>query len=398
MSDATLLLITIGVVAGLTAAATAVRSVSRIWLRHWVDRRLRGAETAALYLERPQRLLLAASTGVAMSVFVAGTFIATAVPGGILPRARAILAYALALLLLGQLLPRAVARRWSSVFIPLLLPLLRVVEFCFMPLLLLARRLTGESRREAASEEATDAEALEELLREGELEGVGEHAEIAIIEGVVQFGEKALREVMTPRKDVFALSVRTPSAEVARQVAQSRYSRVPMYGDSLDDVRGMLHAFDLLHVEDDGLPPLRPVLFATADMPCNDFLFRMIRGRSHLAVVRDDAGRTVGVVTLEDLLEELVGEIRDEHDEPSAAPPAAPSAAPQSAPIAAPPSAPSAGPGATSSAGPGVGRGPGAGTTPPAAAGAGPDHTGESSGTASDAGARAAPRRGSRAD
>lgn len=317
MSAAALLLVTIGIVAGLTAAATAVRTVSRIWLRHWVEQRLRGAETAALYLERPQRLLLAASTGVAMVVFIAGTFIGTAVAGGLLPVARAIVGYALTLLLAGQLVPRAIARRWPSVVIPALLPLLRLVEFLFMPLLLLARRLTGEARREATTHQASDAEALEELLREGELEGVGEHTEIAIIEGVVQFGEKTLGEVMTPRDQVFALSIATPSAEVARQVAQSRYSRVPMYGESLDDVRGMLHAFDLLHVEGDELPSLRPVTFATASMPCNEFLFRMIRGRSHLAVVRGEEGTTVGVVTLEDLLEELVGEIRDEHDEPT---------------------------------------------------------------------------------
>ena len=316
MSNASLLIVTIGIVACLTAAATAVRSVSRIWLRHWVERRLSGAQTAALYLERPQRLLLAASTGVAMVVFVAGTFIATAVQGGVLAHARAIVLYALALLLLGQLVPRAVARRWSSVLIPVLLPLLRVAEFVFMPLLLLARTLTGESRRDASEQQHTDAEALEELLREGELEGVREHTEIAIIEGVVQFGEKTLREVMTPRKDVFALSVATPAIEVARQVAQSRYSRVPMYGESLDDVKGMLHAFSLLEMEGDILPPLRPVTFATDGMPCNDFLFTMIRGRSHLAVVRDDSGATVGIVTLEDLLEELVGDIRDEHDEP----------------------------------------------------------------------------------
>lgn len=316
MSNASLLIVTIGIVACLTAAATAVRSVSRIWLRHWVERRLSGAQTAALYLERPQRLLLAASTGVAMVVFVAGTFIATAVQGGVLAHARAIVLYALALLLLGQLVPRAVARRWSSVLIPVLLPLLRVAEFVFMPLLLLARTLTGESRRDASEQQHTDAEALEELLREGELEGVGEHTEIAIIEGVVQFGEKTLREVMTPQKDVFALSVATPAIEVARQVAQSRYSRVPMYGESLDDVKGVLHAFSLLEMEGDILPPLRPVTFATDGMPCNDFLFTMIRGRSHLAVVRDDSGATVGIVTLEDLLEELVGDIRDEHDEP----------------------------------------------------------------------------------
>ncbi len=318
MSDLALLVVTIVIVACLTAAATAVRSVSRIWLRHWVERRLSGARIAALYLERPQQLLLAATTGVAMTVFLAGTFIGTAVSGGAFAKGRAIVGYALALLLAGQLIPRAVARRWSSVFIPVLLPVLRVVEFLFWPILILVRRLTGETRREATEEHASDAEALEELLREGELEGVGDHTEIAIIEGVVQFGEKTLADVMTPRADVFAIAEGTAPAEVARMVAQSGYSRVPIYRDSLDHVVGMLHAFDLLEMGGDALPRLRPVAFATTGMPCNDFLTRMIRGRSHLAIVRDDAGRTAGIVALEDLLEELVGDIRDEHDEPVA--------------------------------------------------------------------------------
>ncbi|MFP5356193.1 MAG: CNNM domain-containing protein, partial [Gemmatimonadota bacterium] len=234
MSHMALMVVTIVLVACLTAAATAVRSVSRIWLRHWVERRLSGARIAELYLERPQRLLLAATTGVAMAVFLAGTFIGTAVTGGAFAKGRAILGYALALLLVGQLVPRAVARRWSSVFIPVLLPLLRAVEFLFMPLLVLVRRITGEARREASEDPATDAETLEELLREGELEGVGEHAEIAIIEGVVQFGEKTLGEVMTPRADVFAIDEATAPAEVARLVAQSGYSRVPIYQQTLD--------------------------------------------------------------------------------------------------------------------------------------------------------------------
>ncbi len=328
MSYAALLLVSIALVAALTTAATAVRSVSRIWLRHWVERRLRGAQTAALYLERPQRLLLAATTGVAMTVFLAGTFIGSSVPGGVLARARDVLGYALALLLVGQLVPRALARRWPSFFIPVLLPVLRIVEFAFMPLLSLVRRVTGEAMREAREEVATDAEALEELLREGELEGVGEHTEIAIIEGVVQFAGKRLGDVMTPRKDVFAIAEGTPPADVARQVAQSRYSRVPVYRESLDQVVGAVHAFDVLAMDDDALPPLRPVTFATVGMPCNDFLFRMLRERKHLAVVRDDDGRLAGVVTLEDLLEELVGEIRDEHDEPTVPAARAPAAAP----------------------------------------------------------------------
>jgi putative hemolysin len=81
----------------------------------------------------------------------------------------------------------------------------------------------------------------------------------------------------------------------------------------------MIHAFDVLKDTDGNDVRLRPVAEATATAHCNDFLFEMLRGRRHLAVVRDAAGKLAGIVTLEDLLEELVGDIRDEHDEPSAA-------------------------------------------------------------------------------
>jgi putative hemolysin len=147
---------------------------------------------------------------------------------------------------------------------------------------------------------------------------VGERAEIAIISGVVEFGEKTLGDVVTPLTDVFALDQGLPPRDAAARLAQSNYSRVPVYRGSLDDVLGMVHVFDFLKAEPDEWPGLRPIAFAQRDEPCNDFLFRMLRERKHLAVVRDDGGRTCGIVTLEDLLEELVGDIRDEHDEPGA--------------------------------------------------------------------------------
>lgn len=316
MTSTTLLILSIIVVASLTAAATAVRSVSRIWLRHWVERRLSGAETAELYLDRPQRLILAATTGVAIVVFVAGTIVASS-SETVAAGARTMLIYALALLFLGQLLPRAIARRWASVVIPVLLPLLQIIEFVLLPILIVVRRVTGETRRDAFEGEPSDADTLEELLREGEMEGVGEHTEISIIEGVVQFGEKLLGAVMTPREDVFALDEKTPPAEMARLIAQSRYSRVPVYRDTLDNVVGMLHAFDVLQAEEGALRRIRPVAFATARVTCNDLLFRMLHELNHLAIVQDESGKTMGIVTLEDLLEELVGDIRDEHDEPN---------------------------------------------------------------------------------
>ena len=122
---------------------------------------------------------------------------------------------------------------------------------------------------------------------------------------------------MTPRSDIFALPDGVDAHTLASQIAQSGYSRVPVYHGTLDDIVGMVHAFDVIKARGEMPDRLRPVALATPEAPCNELLFRMLRERLHLAIVRDDAGRTIGLVTLEDLLEELVGDIRDEHDEPA---------------------------------------------------------------------------------
>ena len=311
------LVVTLVIVAWLTAAASAVRSVSRIWLRHWVEQRLRGAGAAELYLERPHRMLLAASTGVSLTVFAAGLLVGGSARSG-WDTVPTLVVYSLLLLVAGQLVPRAVARRWPTVLIPVLLPPVRALDVVLTPLLGVVRRLTGERRAAAERERDDDEDTLQELLREGEIEGVGERAEIAIINSVVQFGERRLADVMTPRADVFALDAALPPEEIARRVAQSGFSRVPIYANDLDHVVGMVHAFDILKNAGGVASQLRPVGSSRPSAGCNDYLFRMLRERLHLSVVSDDAGRTVGIVTLEDLLEELVGEITDEHDEPSA--------------------------------------------------------------------------------
>ena len=311
------LFICLVIVACLTGAATAIRSVSRIWLRHWVEQRLRGSPSAELYLERPQRLLLAAATGIAVTVYVAGALIG-AVGGVSLPVvARRLAIFALVVLVVGQLIPRAVARRWPTVVLPILLPVLRVVEIALLPFVVVARRVTAALAPRAQPPAHSDRDDLEDLLREGEMEGVGEKTEMAIISGVVQFGTKTLGEIMTPRAEVFAIDERVRGPELALRIAQSRYSRVPIYRDTLDTIIGMIHAFDVLKDTGGDDVRLRPVADAPLTARCNDFLFEMLRGRRHLAVVRDQAGRLAGIVTLEDLLEELVGDIRDEHDEPT---------------------------------------------------------------------------------
>jgi putative hemolysin len=325
VSELSTLLALLVLVAWLTAGATAVRSVSRIWLRHWVERRLNGSATAAAYLDRPQRLLLVAGAGVAIAVCVAGMLIAVDADADPMHVALRIAAAAIVLLVLGQLVPRAIARRWAPRLVPVLLPVLRMLDFALAPILGLARgvaRLVVRAPARTPDEETRDD--IEELLREGELEGVGEKDEIAIITGVVHFGEKTIADVMTPREQVFALDASLAPEEMARRIAHAGYSRVPLYRGSLDDVVGMTHAFDVLKAGGDVAPRVRPVGRTSPDRHCNELLFEMLRKRLHLAVVADAAGATVGIVTMEDLLEELVGDIRDEHDEPAGAAPQGP--------------------------------------------------------------------------
>jgi len=317
MTTTTLLIISVSIVAWLTAAATAVRSVSRIWLRHWVEQQLSGSGAAALYLERPHGLLLAASTGVALTVFTSGVILAKSANGSILMLMLQGLVFAIVLVVAGQLIPRAVARRWAAQLIPILLPPLQALEMVLNPALKLVRRLSGAQQQQAAELPQTDEETLEELLREGELEGVGEAGEIAIISGVVQFGEKRVRDVMVPRADIFALPQDMPAPEMAARIAQSKYSRVPVYRDTLDQVPGMVYAFDMLKNAGTDVPALRPVAFTKPGTACKEVLSSMLRERRQIAIVRDEAGSTIGLLTLEDLLEELVGDIRDEHDEPA---------------------------------------------------------------------------------
>jgi putative hemolysin len=326
MTTTTLLVLTVTIVAWLTAAATAVRTVSRIWLRHWVEQQLSGSGAAQLYLDRPQRLLLASATGVALTVFGAGVILASNAQGSLAVLVVEALAYALIVLVFGQLLPRAVARHWATKLIPVLLPPLQLVALVLSPVLRLVRRLTGDRSDDDPAGEESEEEALEELLREGALEGVGEAQEIAIISGVVQFGEKLVRDVMTPRADIFAVPDDLPAAEFARRVAASGYSRVPVYREGLDAVNGMVRAFDVLKNGGTELPTIRPVAFARPEMQCKELLSGMLRERRHLAIVRDGDGPTIGLLTLEDLLEELVGDIRDEHDEPGPVMPPPPDA------------------------------------------------------------------------
>jgi CBS domain containing-hemolysin-like protein len=163
---------------------------------------------------------------------------------------------------------------------------------------------------------------IEMLVQQSHKEGVVEEDEQAMIQGVFELTRTVAREVMTPRPDIVAVATTATIADVLRVAAESGFSRLPVHGESLDEIVGIVVLKDVLGalVADTGADGsagtlMREPLFVPDTKPVDDLLAELRSRKTHMAVVVDEFGGTDGIVTLEDVLEEIVGEIYDEHDE-----------------------------------------------------------------------------------
>jgi putative hemolysin len=171
-------------------------------------------------------------------------------------------------------------------------------------------------------EQLHSPEELRILIQQSQTAGKLDRDDARLLAGVFEFSEKNAREVMTPRTDIVALRARDSLAEAADRIAATGRSRYPVYRDSLDDVVGIVHAKDVLAALRRGEAPptleplLRPAHFVPGSREVEDVLADMKLGKTHMAIVLDEFGGTAGLVTMEDLLEEIVGQIEDEYDRP----------------------------------------------------------------------------------
>jgi putative hemolysin len=314
MSLVALLFVLTVAVGWFVAAATATRSVSRIWLRHWAQGRVRAVRAVALYLSRPEQLLLTAGLAVTAIAGICGAMLGGR-GGDSWSLAVRLLLAATCVLFGSQLLPRAIAHRWPRALVPVLLPAVQVAALIATPLFWLGRGLGLSVRRTPAPPPEQPGDEVNAVFRDGAREGVSADQDAQIVTGVVHLADRIVRDVMTPRAEVFAVDITTPPRVMAEAIASAAYSRVPVYRGSFDNVVGMVHAFDVLKGGPDGPLPIRAVATAVDREPCADLMATMLRDQRHLCVVADGTGRNVGIVTLEDLLETVVGDIRDEHDE-----------------------------------------------------------------------------------
>jgi|FLYL01.1.fsa_nt_gi CBS domain containing-hemolysin-like protein len=291
-----LLLVLAGV---LRAGVSSLLAISQAEAVHEAVGRRRGAALVARLLERRLVVVPAVNivhlgllvTATAIGAFLLGSRqLADVVVAGLA-------ALVLGVLAVGDLVPRAVGRSFPG-----------GIAYLVAPLLAVAVRV-GSRAADMMGEEDEPDEPEEEA------------DEIEMISSVLEFSETIVREVMVPRTDIVAIPVDATLEELMRTISEHGYSRIPVVGEDLDDVRGVVIVKDLLLKLAGGERPrsvaevMRPVEFVPETKRAADLLREMQASRSHLAIVVDEYGGTAGLITIEDLLEELVGEIVDEYDE-----------------------------------------------------------------------------------
>ncbi|MBI1955755.1 MAG: CBS domain-containing protein [Acidobacteria bacterium] len=235
----------------------------------------------------------------------------------------AVVFLALDVVLFAQVIPTVLLTRTRGKWLLPAIGLLRVSVLAVKPLVVTSRFLhsiaTLGREEKAEQEEPSPSENIEALMLAGEEEGLLETDDRKLIRSVVEFGDKTVREVMTPRPEIFAVPVQTTVSALRQMLATRRFSRIPVYEEDLDHIVGFVHVRDLFLRSDAtaaqqsvrGL--LRSLTFVPETKPIAELLKEM-QQKTQIAIVVDEYGSVAGLVSVEDIVEEIVGEIREEHE------------------------------------------------------------------------------------
>ncbi|HXF47932.1 MAG TPA: hemolysin family protein [Verrucomicrobiae bacterium] len=227
-------------------------------------------------------------------------------------------------LLFGELLPKMLALQHPE---RLALQVARPVQWFYLAALPAVKLLTGSSRfllnllgfKEEAKAPLVTEEEIKLLVSEGSRLGIFEKVEEMLIHSVFQFADTPVKKAMTPRTDIVAIEMGTPREKLLQFVAEEGYSRIPVYKGDLDHIAGIIHTKDIINLllnaelvilED----ILRPPYFVPETKKVRELLSDFQRKQVHMAIVLDEYGGTAGLITMEDIIEEIVGEIQDEYD------------------------------------------------------------------------------------
>ena len=221
-----------------------------------------------------------------------------------------------------HIIPQIVYRKTTGHGLVALVPVFRVLALLARPLTWIVEFLQSlfDLGRPAPGEETAAEEHIEALISAGQEEGIIEEGDRELIESVVAFGDKTVREVLTPRPRIVAISQDATLDELRELAINEQYSRIPAFDGDIDSITGFVHVRDMFELDEETRAKrkvrdiLRPIRMIPETKPVNDLLKEMQEEGAHMAVVVDEYGSTAGIVTLEDMVEEIVGEIHDEHE------------------------------------------------------------------------------------
>jgi putative hemolysin len=304
--------------------SSSFTALMRLSLRLLAERNGPG-DRLGRYLEEPALLFVSVRIWLAFDLILVALLLAQAVgTGG--PHLLALLILLLVAfdLVCEQVVPAFIVRRNPDAVLEALLPSFNVFAHLVQPLTrIVVRLMTASGRERPAVQPGTEPGDQQDQAaahdEDGKTEGPMEGEERRLLQSIIDFGDTVVREVMTPRPDIVAIDAEETLGALRRLLREQEYSRVPVFKDTLDNIVGFVFVKDLIILDDQnaGQPTatiMRPAYFVPETKRVSALLKEFQRQHTQMAIVVDEYGGTAGLVTIEDLLEEIVGEIRDEYD------------------------------------------------------------------------------------
>ncbi|HET7754307.1 MAG TPA: hemolysin family protein [Anaeromyxobacteraceae bacterium] len=314
----------------LAAAETALNTLGERRARLLVEGGGPVAKLLSIWIKHPERVRATLTVGSTIcSVGLGALAVHVAVSFGLSPialrtTAVAALLAVVALLVVGQLVPRVLGRRFPATTAVLAIPVVHVLHWLLWPAAVgveRGSRFFAARLGNGEPEQALTSDEIEYLIERGARQGAIDAVREELLSSVLEFADRVVREIMVPRTRMVAIDRDAPPEEILRIVTENPYSRMPVYRGSVDEVLGILLVRALipeLARSSRTLPQLEKhllaPLFVPEQMKISKLLREMQRRKIHMAVVVDEFGGTSGIVTLEDVIEEIVGEIQDEAD------------------------------------------------------------------------------------
>ena len=307
-----------------SASETAFSSLNQIRLKSRAEDGDASAARVLAMAEKYDKLLSTILIGnniVNIAAASIGTILFTRALGAERGATMSTIVLTIVVLIFGEVTPKSLAKEMPETVATAVSPMLNLLMVLFTPLTWLFsqwKRLLGHFVHSTEEDTITEGELMT-MVSEAENDGELTDRESELIRSAIEFDDVEVEEILTPRVDVVAVEGNTSLDEVAQTFAESGYSRLPVYHDTIDNIIGVVHEKDFylarLKKETSLEELVKPTLYTTGSTQISQLLRTLREQHHHLAVVVDEYGGTEGIITLEDILEELVGEIWDEHDE-----------------------------------------------------------------------------------